>query len=478
MALNIRGAVRGLGKAAVSIGETMMSETLRKQAAEASLARQMSLADYTIGKKREDLGSGNRDPKTGKEISNADMTTRAEGTYVPGVQWEEQQRNIKSKEALSLVGDTAKKKLEVEEETLRSQVATAFPKLAKDAGLEQTEENLRVLQDAIVAEKAAGGFTKPLPITERVKLLMSDKKTWNDNIELQDTWKVKAKELYGKDLKASDLATKAENLFLVSSQRQQVGLLRPQTPGIATTQQAAAKAKTLQLMQSNPEEAERLMRAAGATTEQVNEARTEAGLELLPEIAPILPTEGLGPITGPQKSLLGPEIRSPIEDIRFQRTGKKPIGLLKSHSTKRKVKGKESVQNVVQQVEDVLGSTEGFLTRVAKSESNYGRTKIKNSQGIFQVSPKGLKSTQNIKAHPNLKNIHRIVKDSFGIDWMQIKQKDMKDPLINTIAARIFLLNVPEGIPTDLKEQAKYWKRNYNTKAGAGSINKFFKDNK
>jgi hypothetical protein len=45
----------------------------------------------------------------------------------------------------------------------------------------------------------------------------------------------------------------------------------------------------------------------------------------------------------------------------------------------------------------------------------------------------------------------------------------------NAIAARLVLSNIPENIPSDLKGQADYWKRYYNTSAGAGTANDFIK---
>ena len=43
----------------------------------------------------------------------------------------------------------------------------------------------------------------------------------------------------------------------------------------------------------------------------------------------------------------------------------------------------------------------------------------------------------------------------------------------NGIAARLVLSNIPSSIPSDLKKQAKYWKDNYNTSAGDGTVNDF-----
>ncbi|KKL97553.1 hypothetical protein LCGC14_1833310, partial [marine sediment metagenome] len=45
------------------------------------------------------------------------------------------------------------------------------------------------------------------------------------------------------------------------------------------------------------------------------------------------------------------------------------------------------------------------------------------------------------------------------------------------LAARLFLLTIPEEIPDTLEGQAVYWKKHYNTPLGKGTARKFVKAN-
>ena len=55
--------------------------------------------------------------------------------------------------------------------------------------------------------------------------------------------------------------------------------------------------------------------------------------------------------------------------------------------------------------------------------------------------------------------------------------QDLRKPLYSALAARLFLLNIPESIPNDIDRQASYWKQYYNTVAGDdGSKEKFKND--
>lgn len=131
--------------------------------------------------------------------------------------------------------------------------------------------------------------------------------------------------------------------------------------------------------------------------------------------------------------------------------------------------GKVVVDHAVQTVESVLGSTNGFLARVAHVESSNGTHKSTFSgvsNGIWQVDDIGLKDTQ--QATPVMQAAWAKVKQSFGIDWQNVKESDLRKPLIGAIAARLYMLRQGKEIPKTVEEQAVYWKQNYN-KSGKGS---------
>ena len=146
--------------------------------------------------------------------------------------------------------------------------------------------------------------------------------------------------------------------------------------------------------------------------------------------------------------------------------------------------GQDVVDGTLDQVYKVFPVKKGaeeFFGRVARVESKYGTDPntftIEDDGGgfgIFQLDRNsGFPETKNVESHPNLKEAHANIKKEFGIDWMKVKYEDMDRPLISALAARLFVLNIPDPIPTTLKEQAKYWKKHYNTELGKGTEQHF-----
>lgn len=141
--------------------------------------------------------------------------------------------------------------------------------------------------------------------------------------------------------------------------------------------------------------------------------------------------------------------------------------------------GKKVVLEVIKEVEKVLGKTNSFLLKIAWVESQFGTHKDTYRKGynggIFQVDYIGFKDTQNIKSHPGLKAKFEKIQEAFGIDWSKVTWKDLRKPLYSAIAARLYLLNKPGAIPSSLKGQAEYWKKNYNSNHpnAGGTITKF-----
>jgi hypothetical protein len=149
-------------------------------------------------------------------------------------------------------------------------------------------------------------------------------------------------------------------------------------------------------------------------------------------------------------------------------------------------KGKDVVKQAVSVVTRLkLGSEEhGFLERIAQHESlngeHPGTFSNKNGKpyhgGIFQVDEIGFKDTQNTTSHPNLKKKYAIIKKELGIDWTKVKWEDLRKPLYSALAARLLLTLALKPIPKDRKEQAVYWKDNFN-KSGKGTPEIFLKSN-
>ena len=82
---------------------------------------------------------------------------------------------------------------------------------------------------------------------------------------------------------------------------------------------------------------------------------------------------------------------------------------------------------------------------------------------------------QDTVSHPGAKRFHAAVKAAFRIDWPKTNWIDLRRPLFSGLAARLFLVRIPEAIPSDLAGQARYWKKHYN-RSGAGTEKKFISD--
>ena len=118
-----------------------------------------------------------------------------------------------------------------------------------------------------------------------------------------------------------------------------------------------------------------------------------------------------------------------------------------------------------------------FLCRIACVESNFGNDpntfRAGYYGGIWQVDRKGFMETKNYKSHPNITIRHIEVKTAFGITWIKIPWKECRKPLYSALAARLFLNNIPDQIPSTIQAQAAYWKQFYNTACGAGTVKEF-----
>ncbi|XP_072045518.1 uncharacterized protein [Amphiura filiformis] len=124
----------------------------------------------------------------------------------------------------------------------------------------------------------------------------------------------------------------------------------------------------------------------------------------------------------------------------------------------------------------------GFLRRIARVESNDGRHpdtyRSGYNGGIWQVDEVGFKDTQNTASHPGLTRKFQAIQSGVGINWPSVQWSDLRKPLYSALAARLLLSNKPGAIPTTLEGQAAYWKKHYNTAAGAGTEQKFIDANK
>ncbi len=142
--------------------------------------------------------------------------------------------------------------------------------------------------------------------------------------------------------------------------------------------------------------------------------------------------------------------------------------------------GSDVVRAVTNKVQGVFGDDQQFLRRIAFVESKDGTDsstyRSGYNGGIWQVDDIAFRATQDTSSHPGLILQHEKIKAEFEIDWQSVQWSDLRAPLYSGLAARLFLLTIPEAIPCDIAEQAAYWKKYYNTASGAGTKQKFIDD--
>ena len=155
--------------------------------------------------------------------------------------------------------------------------------------------------------------------------------------------------------------------------------------------------------------------------------------------------------------------------------------------TTSEITGKNITELAIQTVADVLPDSENakqFLTEIAEVESKYGTHrktfKKQDSSGIFQIDRIAFDEVQrrlqpDADVGENIRNYNEKLKEELGIDLTTASFSDLNTPLYGAAFARAYLLSVPESIPTTLKARAAYWKKYYNTSAGAGTVDKYLK---
>ena len=120
-----------------------------------------------------------------------------------------------------------------------------------------------------------------------------------------------------------------------------------------------------------------------------------------------------------------------------------------------------------------------FMNRVAAVESMFGEHPDTYRRGyhggIYQVDKVGFKDTKNVHSHPLLRTKIARVENITGINWLDVKWKDLRKPLYSGIAARLFVSNIKDKIPESIEKQAPYWKNKYNksNKDVDGAIRRF-----
>ena len=122
-----------------------------------------------------------------------------------------------------------------------------------------------------------------------------------------------------------------------------------------------------------------------------------------------------------------------------------------------------------------------FLVEIARQESNLGKAKNtfrnKGDRGIWQVNDSAGSGFEETKNAPSLEADRKRIKQLTGIDWSNVTSDDLDIPIINALAAALYVKRFNASIPQTLEGRAEAWKKFYNTKAGAGTEGQYVANN-
>ena len=157
---------------------------------------------------------------------------------------------------------------------------------------------------------------------------------------------------------------------------------------------------------------------------------------------------------------------------------------------KEKAEGADVVEETLRRLAEarIFPDDHGFMRRIAFVESRDGThpntfrdPKSEAGVGIWQMD-KGTfvwLTTSKRDFKTTRENYYGLIKKRFKIDISEmLERKELYKPLVAALLARVYLLTKPEKIPPDMEDQAKYWKKHYNTEAGSGTVEKFKSDMK
>ncbi|MCK5111062.1 MAG: hypothetical protein KAQ94_06030 [Arcobacteraceae bacterium] len=119
-----------------------------------------------------------------------------------------------------------------------------------------------------------------------------------------------------------------------------------------------------------------------------------------------------------------------------------------------------------------------FVYRISKAESGAGTiidgTPNGAGAGIFQFDKIPFYDNQS---RYKTKHIEKV-KYQLSIDVSETTWEELKiDILKGALACRLHFKPFKEEIPADMVGQGRYWKRHYNTEAGAGTVKHFLEMN-
>ena len=148
----------------------------------------------------------------------------------------------------------------------------------------------------------------------------------------------------------------------------------------------------------------------------------------------------------------------------------------------------ETVEDKVEFVGNILGDNDRqieFMKRVVNQESLMGEApgtyEPGGDAGVAQVNRVAFNQViKKLKNRSNrLSSVVKPFEDATGINLTEVQFEDLNNNDLLSIAfGRLYLRQrTGAGIPKSLEKQAAYWKKYYNTSAGAGTVEKFIDTN-
>ena len=131
-----------------------------------------------------------------------------------------------------------------------------------------------------------------------------------------------------------------------------------------------------------------------------------------------------------------------------------------------------------------LDNVSDFMTNLAMTESNIGRDKEwSGSSSPFQIDPIRYQDLQEKATSGEQATIDRASLDNklleldsrYGTDFyiLNLTDDERRDPLVGALLTRMALATIPKKIPSNLSEQAIYWKNKWNSRVGKGKPEHF-----
>jgi len=128
------------------------------------------------------------------------------------------------------------------------------------------------------------------------------------------------------------------------------------------------------------------------------------------------------------------------------------IWAISSTSAHQKFVGIEIVGSIAEEIEksSIFQNDYDFFQRVAWMESEFGQNMAPNEfGGIWRLTKQQFEQSKT-------SDLYTTILDHFSIDWNRIEYKDLADPIIGALAARMLYQKV-QPFPKDIQSQAKLW---------------------